>query len=370
MQVVFRNAFYEATGFGNAARQIVFAMEDAGVDVKVEAIGVKYDFLDPATVDRLKRLEAKPPQANQVLLTIEPVPQERERFVKALSCLMWETSKLPDPLVANCNRHFDAVIVPNSFNRQAFLDGGVQIPVYVAPYGVDAALYSPEGHREKLGEPDGHFMFLSVFGWSHRKGPDLLLRAFVEEFDEHDPVVLVIKTHGLQVNEFNMQWFEDTVRSVAGKKSGLPRIRLVTEVMSPEQMAALYRGADCFVLPTRGEGVGLPILECMACETPIIATGWSGHMDFLSPNCAYLIPYLLTPAQPLHYTDLYQNDQLWAEPDGGALQVLMRKVYMQREMARSKAKIGREIVTHWNWNRSAAAFIQAIEATVGQSIIP
>lgn len=370
MQVVFRNTFYEATGFGNAARQIAFAMEDAGVDVKIETMGSTYDFLDPVIVARLKKLEAKPSQERQVLLTLEPEPAGRERFVKTVSCIMWETSKLPGTLVASCNNHLDAVIVPNMFNRQAFLDAGVTIPIYTAPYGVDTTQYSPEGHRERLGYPDTEFMFLSVFGWSHRKGPDILLEAFVEEFNANDPVVLVIKTHGLKVDEFTQEWYDEALQTAAGTKRNLPKIRLVTDVMSPEQMAALYRGADCFVLPTRGEGVGLPIMENMACQTPVIATGWSGHMDFLNPNYSYLIPYHLVPAQPLHYTGLYQNDQLWAEPDTGTLQVLMRKVFMHQEAARAKAAAGREWIKNWNWNRSATAFISALEASVGQSIVP
>ena len=54
-------------------------------------------------------------------------------------------------------------------------------------------------------------------------------------------------------------------------------------------MPALYRAADCFVLPTRGEGFGRPLLEAMAAGVPVIATRWGGHTDFLDDQHAYLV---------------------------------------------------------------------------------
>ena len=50
------------------------------------------------------------------------------------------------------------------------------------------------------------------------------------------------------------------------------------------QLGVLYRSSDCFVLPTRGEGWGLPIIEAMACGVPVIATSWSAQCDFMTPR--------------------------------------------------------------------------------------
>jgi len=368
MQVVFRHTFYDATGFGNAARHIVFAMEDAGIDVKVEPMGTSYDFLEPATLERLQRLQNKPSSSEQVLVTVEPIRHQKDsdRFRKVISCVMWETSKLPNNMVNGCNT-VDAVIVPNEFNRQVFLTGGVHVPIFVAPYGVDSELFTPSGHRERFGEGEEQFLFLSVFGWSLRKAPEVLIQAFVQEFTDLEHVVLVIKSHGVKVNEFPHDWFLEAVQS-AGKTEHLPRIRTIGQVMSPKQTAEMFRGADCFVLPTRGEGVGLPILESMSSEVPVISTGWGGQVDFFGPESGYLIPYQLSPVQPLYYTDLYRSDQLWADPDVGSLRVLMRRVFKYREEARQRGRIGRQVALKWNWPRAAAGFIHAIEATVGEKI--
>lgn len=368
MQVVFRNYFYEPTGFGNCARQLALHMEDAGVDVKIEVMGDNSASLDASEINRLMRMANKPNKREQVLLTqeVQRRPQDQGVFSKALSCTMWETSKAPQEFVVGCNQ-FDGLILPNEFNRQAFLQGGATVPLFIAPYGVDAGLYHPEGKRERLGESDSTFVFLSVFGWSYRKGPDILLKAYLQEFEEHEPVVLLMKTFRTPTEQIPTEWYEQAVQDVP-KKQGAPRVRIFTEIMSPLRMAELYRGADCYVLPTRGEGVGLPFLESMACGTPVIATAWSGHTDFLKPSNGYMIPYQLVPAQPLHYTQLYRSDQLWAEADCGSLQLLMRKVYTDRKLTRVKAKQARATASKWSWERSAALFIEAIETSVGQQI--
>ncbi|WP_372660604.1 glycosyltransferase [Cohnella sp.] len=368
MQVVFRNTFYEPTGFGNSARQIAYKMEDAGIDVKIEALGKVYHCLDDAELQRLHAMENKPLQEEQVLLTLEinRHPHERSRFKKALSCTMWETSKAPEEMIHGINQ-FDGLIIPNEFNRQSFLNGGARIPLFIAPYGVDSDLYRPEGPRDRLGESENLFIFLSVFGWSERKAPHILLNAYLEEFHTDEPVLLMIKTFGNDVDNFPLEWYEEATQDITSR-SDLPRVRLITKTMAPRQMAAFYRGADCFVMPTRGEGVGLPILESMACQKPVIATGWSSHVEFLNPSNGYLIPYRLLPAKPLHYTELYKSDQIWADADAGSLQLLMRRVYSQRQEAWIKAIHARETARKWNWDRTAQAFIEAIELTVGVKV--
>lgn len=364
MQIVFRHTLYDASGYGNSARNIAFGMENLGADVKVESLGSNDGILAPADVERIQRMQAKPDQEEQVLVTLNAgiTPEEKSRFKKVLSCVMWETSKLPQSMVIGCNQ-YDGVIVPNEFNRQAFLSAGVTTPMYIAPYGVDLEQYSMNGPSDRFGELEDQFLFLSVFGWSLRKGPDVLIRAYVEEFHEHEPVVLIIKTHGMKINEFNNSWYEDIMNAV-GKTSDRPRIRVVTKAMTLQQTAAVYRGADCFVLPTRGEGVGLPILESMASGTPVIATGWGGHTDFLGPRTGYLIPYKLVPASPLHFTDLYNKDQLWADADIGSLRVLMRKLYNKRRESNPKVSEAYEEAKKWNWENTATAFLQAVNDTV------
>lgn len=365
LQVVFRDLFFTSTGWGSAARGIAFAMEDLGVDVKLDIIGPHGGNLEPAIVDRLQRMEQKPLQSERVLITLDVDYPNKGQYLKTISCTMFETTKAPASYVKGINQQ-DGLIAPNEFNRQSFREAGVTVPIQVAQYGVDPVQFTPNGPRDRLGEADDTFVFLSVFGWSDRKGPDVLVRAFLEEFTADDPVALIIKTYRAANGDFPMEWYDQLASGVP--KARPPKVRIISVETTPDQMANLYRGADCFVLPTRGEGVGLPILESMACGVPVITTGWSAHTDFFGPSSGYVIPYRLDRAHPLWYTDLYQPDQLWAEPDSGALQALMRRAYTFREEAKAKGQHGRSVAEQWTWRHSGAQFIQAIEAIVGRPI--
>ncbi len=364
MQVVFQHVFYTLTGFGTAAREIAFAMDDLGVDVKLDVVNGRSRRLSPATVERLQRLEQKPSSSDRILLTIHGLTASRE-YRKTVSCLMFETSKAPASYVSAINR-FNGLIVPCELNRQMFRNGGVTIPIYVVPYGVDTQLFNPEGPARELGRGEGDYVFLSVFGWSARKGPDILIQAFLREFTADDHVRLVIKTHDGSLLNLPRDWYERVAAGVPSPRP--PRVEILTEDLTPEEIAMLYRSADCYVMPSRGEAIGLPYLESMASGLPVIATGWGGQIEFLGPESGYLVPFQLVPAHPDQTSNLYQPDQLWAEVDEGALRAVMRRVYVMPEEGRAKGRAGRQVAEQWNWQRSGAGFVKALESIAGQSL--
>lgn len=364
MQVVYRSVFYEATGYGNASRELALAMDQLGLDVKIEAIGRNDGMVNEDQFSKLRELQNKPLRKNRVLLTVEYHQnlQDRKRYRNAVTLAMWETSKVPSEFRKGTS-HFRAAIVPSHSSRNAYVNGGVRIPVHVVPLGVNSNVYSPEGVSQTLSDRQEDFVFLSVFGWSERKAPETLLKAYLNEFTDRDPVTLYIKTHGMNVSEFPMDWYNQIVRTV--NKPNLPRVKVVSGSLTDQEMAAIYRGADCFVLPTRGEAFGLTILESMACGTPVIVTGWGGHTEFLTASVGYLIPYELVPAKPLHYTNLYTGEQLWANADIGALACLMRQVYtMSDEEVRTRTARGREKALQLSWKRSAEQLISVLKSVL------
>ena len=206
-----------------------------------------------------------------------------------LSCFVW---------VDLCGR------VPTQFHYNAILRDNRIAPgkVKVVPQAVDTEFYFPR----KVKREGKTYKFLSVFKWEYRKGWDVLLKAFIEEFDpETDDVELVIKTSGRRplrmlswslvfgIAEFHMDepirekieaWAAEQGLSIKKK-----RFRLVQNDVPTTSLPLLYSQHDAFVIASRGEGWCRPLAESMATGLPVIATNFSGMTEFMSKDNSFAV---------------------------------------------------------------------------------
>lgn len=165
-----------------------------------------------------------------------------------------------------------------------------------------------------------------------RKNPDAVISAFTSSFGPDDrSVSLVVK-----INSPN----EAEVTSLRALTEGRVNIRILDRVMSRHEVNSLQAGSDCFVSLHRSEGFGLPIAEAMAQGKPVIATNWSGNVDFMNPSNAACVDYRLVRIE----TDQgpYKAGQTWAEPDVEQAAGWMKTLCADRDLGRrlgEKAKM-------------------------------
>ena len=115
---------------------------------------------------------------------------------------------------------------------------------------------------------------------------------------------------------------------------------------------------DCYVSLHRSEGLGLTMAEAMALGKPVIATGYSGNLHFMTPENSYLVNYVMSevPAG----CDPYPESASWAEPDLDAAARFMRQVYEQPADARTRAERGQvDVLQRHNMCRTSGAAISA-----------
>ncbi|GLC73421.1 hypothetical protein PLESTF_001373600 [Pleodorina starrii] len=300
----------------------------------------------------------------------------------AVARVMAETSRIPTDFVRSINS-LDEVWVPTEASEEVLRRSGVTRPTVVVPLGVDTQELDrrrvlplplpPQSAVQVFGPPGRHspdrqrpFAFVSIFKWELRKGYDVLLKAFLQEFgpaqgqqdpqrqqqrQQSDPgrgaaaaggsaaaaapcdgsdVELYILTKPFLSDETGAglqarmrQWAGDALGPQFDPDRG-PRVFVVSGHVPRRDYVAMLAAADAFVLPTRGEGWGLPILEAMSLGLPVIATNWSGPTAYMDEQVGYPLSYSLEAVPP---TEPYwfQGSQ-WAEPSVPHLRDLMRAV--------------------------------------------
>lgn len=379
-QIVWRGPVTDATGYGTASRGYALALDALGVDVKIEAYSWNFPFKEKYSLEkeRLRQLIMKRyDEAKKKILIYHTPPgnaqfsHDNTVFERRILNTVWETPTLPKNWSPIINK-FDAVCVPCAQNIEAMKTSGVKIPIFLAPHGIDTNKYKPDNLKLQVKGMDGRFIFVSVFDFQHRKNPETLLEAYWKEFTSSDRVMLVIKTYGISramIME-KIQGYKERL----GFKNGTAPITVLTGILDDIQFRGLYTAGNAFVLPTRGEGVGIPFMEALSSGIPVIATGWGGQMDFLNESNSFLVDYKLShPGISMNgdnvistiYRNLYEEEgQIWAEADLNDLRKKMRAAYANPDLCAQKGQQGRLDMLQLSWNKVALALKHAIERTI------
>jgi glycosyltransferase involved in cell wall biosynthesis len=247
----------------------------------------------------------------------------------------WELSEMPESMV-EASVLLDEIWCGSSFTRDALVRSGAQCEVLAHPWAVEI----PEPTRltrADLGLDEDRFLFGFSFDFRsvlRRKNPLGLLEAYLECFDESDGAGLVLKA----INGASHPEREQLAAAAAGRSDVL----LIDGHWSALEMRAFPQLLDAYVSLHRAEGTGLTLLDAMASGTPVVATGYSGNVDFMDPTVAKLIPFSLVEvgegASP------YPATSLWAEPDLEVAAQAMRSLLEDPKQARVLGAAGQASV--------------------------
>ncbi len=203
------------------------------------------------------------------------------------------------------------------------------------------------------------FVFLTAcdaLSGLHRKNPLGVIRAFLHAFPHDDGVKLIIKSHsGSRLGEANERRVFDQIAQIAAQDS---RIICMDRLLDDDMHAALIEGADVLVSLHRAEGFGYHILEAMCLGTPVIATAYSGNMDFCTDATACLVPFAQVNIKHWEYC-CASPSQTWAEPDFAASVEAMRSIRCDPVAGRQMAERAK---AHVEANCSPEAFASRVGA--------
>lgn len=244
----------------------------------------------------------------------------------------WELEQLPEWMLPAfewvdevwCASRFVAAAVTAASRR----------PVQTIPYPFVLPEYPLDWTRATLGLPSG-FLFLFMFDFLsilERKNPFAVVDAFERAFGGDHGKVLVLKSMNGSVRGTDLERLRLRI-------ADLPNVVLIDGYFSVAQKNAALALCDCYVSLHRSEGTGITMAEAMALGKPVIATGYSGNLDFMSERNAYLVDYTLgsVPAG----CDPYPRGSRWADPDVDHAAERLREVVEQPAEAARRGSQGR-----------------------------
>ena len=323
-EVVWHSVLHRAPGYALQSRNIMKAMHFAGLRVAYQ------DAYRARTTAHRRPADQRFPEApgprGRAQVALLPGRRVQVRHGAAeTGWTMLEVTGLPQEWVDGCNA-MDEVWVPASFNVETFgtpASAGPSASCHSASTSTTSTRASPGSAR-----PAASRSSRSSSGGSAR-APSSCCRP--TPTSSRRPT-----TSCSCCPVYNRDQAVDVRHEVTKLLPGAspPVVVMVNAEFAPYQMGSLYRSVDCFVLPTRGEGWGMPVLEAMACGLPVIATDWSGPADYLHEGVGY--PLAVRSLVPARARCPWYEGFEWAEPDVDHLRFLLREVVDRPEQARAR----------------------------------
>lgn len=313
------------TGMGESARSMARTLEVAGIETALAVIPSA--FHDPAmprpglaaafgTITPQLDVNLVVTNADDLLRVRAWLPQDVWSGRCNVGYWVWETETAPARF-ADATRGLDAVWTPSTYSAAA-IRAAVDVPVTVVPHLPDfEALDAARPDRSAFGLPDETLLFGYFFDAKselERKNPAALIEAFRRAFGHRSDIGLVMKASSPARGSYP---FESLKAAAAGLN-----VIWIEHPLTRAESCNLMASLDVYVSLHRAEGFGLTMAEAMAIGKPVIATGYSGNLDFMDAGSAWLVENELVSSCRAYGP--YPAGSRWSEPSVAHAAELMR----------------------------------------------
>lgn len=249
----------------------------------------------------------------------------------------WESEVFPKNLRRSLN-FFDEIWVPSKFCQDVisrnFNGSVINIPHAIEPKTIDitnSKIIDSIFSKQK-------FSFLFVFDFNssiERKNTLSLVAVFIKSFQNNNNVELIIKASGFKKNKKEKAQLDQLVKIHKN-------IKVVYEIFKKNILNKIIKKSDCYVSLHRSEGFGLTMAEAMYWGKPVIATGYSGNLEFMNSFNSYLINYSLI--KNILEDNNYDDEIIWAQPNEEEASSVLKYVYNNYSEASLKGKNGQKTI--------------------------
>jgi glycosyltransferase involved in cell wall biosynthesis len=310
LPIAIAGLFSTASGIGEGARLAYTALDDAGLAPSAFDLSAAFGQTEFSAAAR----RALAPGAGTLIVhhnapymahALWALGRGRIQGRRIIGYWAWELPKLPAPWREGF-RFAHEIWVPSTFTRDA-VAAATDLPVRVVPHPLPKMPVTPN-MRGKLGLPQDALIVLAAFHLGSafaRKNPLAAIAAFRNAFGERADRVLAVKLIDNGANGAR----HELDAAVAGANN----IRIIEGMLPHADMAGLMAASDIVISLHRSEGFGLVPAQAMALGKPVVATGWSGNVDFMNNGNSALVDYTLVPVHDAEGA-FDGTGQQWAEP--------------------------------------------------------
>lgn len=262
----------------------------------------------------------------------------------------WEIEDFPEYMHKSFD-YVDEIWAVSEFAKKSF-KAHTSKPVHVLPTPILKPNVIEKLDRESIHlDPNARynlfiFDYLSVF---NRKNPLGLAQAHMEAFPNQDGPLLVIKSSNGDKDAENREKLRYFIKE---RKD----IVLIENYLSRTQLTSLINECDTYISLHRSEGYGLTLAEAMSLGKPVIATGYSGNLDFMDNTNSMLVPYSLVEIGP--GSEPYASSSKWAEPDLLAASKIIKQLALDSNLRNQLGSRAREQVLSRFTIKNCANFIE------------
>ncbi len=321
--------FAATSGLGTAARGILRAVQSVGIATELHPFDVSHGAPRVTPAERARtptyRCNLLLANADQIARLTALYPAGHFDDAYNIAVWAWELAAFrPDWHTSFAP--LDEVWTNSEFEVES-IGAVAPVPVHKIRLPVEVAHEAAAEGREMFGIPQDRLVFLVAFdvgSTSARKNPGMVIEAFREAFAADENVFLVIKFHSTAIEPA-------ITRQLTRALRGAENVLIVADLLPEGEMALLRAACDVLVSAHRSEGFGLNIAEFMALGKPVVATNYSGNLEFFDASVGFPIDYTLTEVAAA--AGPYMPHYVWADPLRASLVEQLRLVYHDQAAA-------------------------------------